>query len=115
MNGRITCDEARSQFWLLQYGELTFDQEERVEAHLEGCADCRARLEREKDLFAAFDGVTAEPSPSLLRQCRADLAARLESQPAPSQPMQSRHEHRGNGSRVLGRSWDLRSSFSSSV
>jgi hypothetical protein len=86
MNGRITCDEARSQFWLLQYGELTLDQEERVEAHLEGCADCRARLEREKDLFAAFDGVTAEPSPSLLRQCRADLAARLESQPAPSQP-----------------------------
>src|SRR6516225_2269587 len=86
MSTVMTCDGAQSQFWLLQYGELTFDEEERVETHLEGCAECRAKLEREKDLFAAFDSVSVEPSPSLLRQCRADLAARLEFEPAPQTP-----------------------------
>ena len=86
MSSVITCEEARSQFWLLQYGELTFDQEERVETHLDGCAECRARLEREKDLFEAFDSAAGEPAPSLLRQCRADLAARLESEPSPRAP-----------------------------
>jgi hypothetical protein len=83
MSNVITCQEAQSQFWLLQYGELTFDQEERVETHLDECSDCRAKFEREKDLFTAFDSAAVEPSASLLRQCRADLAARLESEPAP--------------------------------
>ncbi len=45
------------QFALLLYGELSFDEEERVDAHLDGCAECRAALEREKSLHAAFDGV----------------------------------------------------------
>jgi hypothetical protein len=79
MNHAMTCAEVRSQLWLLQYGELTFDQEERVESHLDGCADCRAALEREKELFTAFDGVAVEPSASLLRECRAELAARIQS------------------------------------
>jgi hypothetical protein len=81
MNNAITCAEARSHFWLLEYGELTFDEEERLETHLDTCADCRAAREREKELYAAFDGVVTEPPPSLLRQCRAELAAQLESEP----------------------------------
>ncbi|MBV9401154.1 MAG: HEAT repeat domain-containing protein [Bryobacterales bacterium] len=82
----MTCADARSQFWLLEYGELSFDEEERVETHLDACADCRAAFEREKEVYAAFNTAAAEPPPSLLRQCRAELASRLESEehsPAP--------------------------------
>jgi Putative zinc-finger len=77
MNHAINCSQARMHFALLLYGELSFDEEERVETHLDGCAECREELERQKLLHAALDGVAAEPSASLLRECRADLAAAL--------------------------------------
>jgi len=70
-------------FALLLYGELSFNEEERVDAHLDGCADCRAALEREKSLHAAFDGVAVEPAASLLRECRTELAAALDRQETP--------------------------------
>jgi len=86
MNSAVTCAEARSQFWLLEYGELSFDEEERVETHLDACADCREALERDKELYAAFDAASVEPPPSLLRQCRAEFASRLESEEASPAP-----------------------------
>src|SRR5580704_5484340 len=73
----MTCSAARQQLALLLYGELSFDQEERVEAHLDACGECRAALEQEKTLHAAFDSVEAGPSASLLRDCREDLRLRL--------------------------------------
>jgi hypothetical protein len=79
----ITCAQARMQFALLLYGELSFDEEEGVETHLEGCAECRTELEREKSLHAAFASVAVDPPPSLLRQCRGDLAAALSHYPVP--------------------------------
>lgn len=78
MSESINCTEARAQFALLLYGELSFDEEERVESHVYACANCRAALEREKSLHAAFHGVAVEPPPSLLRECRAELFANLE-------------------------------------
>ena len=79
------CETIRGQLAMLLYGELSFDEEERVETHLEGCADCRAALERERELLAAFDGVGVEPSPTLLRQSRDMLFARLRDE-APPRP-----------------------------
>ncbi len=73
----MTCGAAREQFALLLYGELSFDQEERVEAHLDACGECRAALEQEKALHAGFDSVEAGPSASLLHECREDLRVRL--------------------------------------
>jgi hypothetical protein len=73
----MACGAAREQFALLLYGELSFDQEERVEAHLDACGDCRSALEQEKALHAAFDSVEAGPTASLLGECREDLRARL--------------------------------------
>ena len=92
MINMMTCQEARAQFALLLYGELSFDEENRIETHMDGCLDCRAALEREKALHAAFDGVAIEPPASLLRECRADLAA--------SRPLRRR---RSNRSGVLER------------
>lgn len=73
----ITCATAREQFSLLLYGELSFDDEERLETHLETCTECSAGFEREKSLHASLDGVEITPSPSLLRVCREELRARL--------------------------------------
>jgi hypothetical protein len=78
----MTCGAAREQLALLLYGELTFDQEEGVESHLDGCAECRAALDRERAMHAALDNAAMDPQPSLLRECREDLRIRLMEEPA---------------------------------
>jgi len=78
-NGRedMNCAAARDRFALLLYGELSFDEEERIESHLDVCAECRAALEREKAVQAAMDAVEVRPSPALLNRCREDLSELL--------------------------------------
>jgi hypothetical protein len=61
---------------------LSFDEEERVESHLDACAECRAALQREKALHAALRTVEVDSSPALLHQCREDLHARIVSEAA---------------------------------
>jgi len=74
----LNCKNVQGQFALLLYGELSFDEEERVESHLDGCAECRTALERQRALHAALDGVTLTPSPALLSRCREDFTHLLE-------------------------------------
>jgi len=78
------CKWALEQLALLVYGELSFDAEERVETHLDACPECRAALQREKAMQAAFDSVEVAPSPSLLRECRENLRLRLMEEAAPA-------------------------------
>lgn len=78
------CETIRRDLPLMLYGELSFDQEERVEAHLDHCMECRAALERERSIHAAADTVEISPSPSLLRECREDLFLRLADEAAPA-------------------------------
>ena len=77
MSEILNCKNIREQFALLLYGELSFDEEERVESHLDGCADCRAALQRQRGLHDALDGVAVTPSPALLNRCREDLTQLL--------------------------------------
>jgi hypothetical protein len=77
MTEKLSCADARMLFSLLLYGELSFDEEERVDTHLDTCAECKSALEREKSLHSAFDSVPVEPAPSLLRECRTDLTVAL--------------------------------------
>jgi len=86
MSEDVTCKTMREQFALLLYGELSFDEEERVEAHLDACQPCRVALEREKSMHAAFDNVEITPSPTLLRECREDLRVRLTEEEASPRP-----------------------------
>ena len=79
----MSCESIREQLPMLLYGELSFDEEESVESHLDGCSDCRAALAQERELSVAFDQVSVEPSPALLRACRESLAERLKSEAAP--------------------------------
>jgi hypothetical protein len=82
-NRTMDCEQARMHFALLLYGELSFDEEEQVDAHLDTCAECRAVLERQRSLHAALDDFAVEPPAPLLRKCRAELAAALRHSPGP--------------------------------
>lgn len=74
----MNCKDVRELIPLYLYGELSFDQEELVEHHLEACAECgaeRARCEKLTSLLAQGEaGVSAE----LLARCRRDLAAAIQ-------------------------------------
>jgi hypothetical protein len=72
-----TCEKVRTQLSMLLYGELSFDEEESVDAHLEGCAECRAALERERELHAAFDQAEIEPPASVLWESRQNLQRQI--------------------------------------
>jgi len=47
----MKCEEARSTLTLFLYGELSFEEEERLELHIDECVGCRIALERERSLF----------------------------------------------------------------
>jgi len=81
----MKCEEVKNSLPLFLYGELSFDEEENVELHIDECADCRSALEREKTLFRSLDAVEAFPAPELLDDCRADLRRNL----ARAQPQRS--------------------------
>jgi hypothetical protein len=73
----MKCEEARTILPLFLYGELSFEEEERLEAHIDECDACRGDLAREKALFKSLDAAEMVPSQNLLEQCRAELRQRL--------------------------------------
>ncbi len=99
------CAAVREQLALLLYGELSFDEEERVEVHLETCAECRVALDRQRELLAAIDQVAVEPSPALLMQCREALEARLAVEPR--EGLAAAVTQRQDGASWLERALDL--------
>jgi hypothetical protein len=73
----MKCEEAKTILPLFLYGELSFEEEERLEAHIDECDACRGALAREKSLFKSLDAAEMVPSQSLLEQSRAELRQRL--------------------------------------
>lgn len=71
----MNCDWVAKSIPLYFYGELTAEEEERVEAHVDECAPCARELEQQRQLAAALDNRQLEPSSQLLEDCRADLMA----------------------------------------
>ena len=88
----ITCEAMRDQLALLLYGELSFDEEERFDAHLDSCSDCRAALDRQKALHAAIDDLEITPSPALLSTCRDAFFEAIDLRTADSQHAAELHE-----------------------
>lgn len=74
----MSCKEVRELIPLYLYGELSFDEEERVERHLAGCAECSAERARCEKLTALLAQGEAGVSAELLARCRRDLAAAVE-------------------------------------
>jgi len=71
----MTCDSVSKLIPLYYYGELTPDEEDRLEEHLPQCAACSQELERQRALAAALDRRRIHIPPLLLEDCRADLMA----------------------------------------
>jgi hypothetical protein len=73
----MNCDAVTKQLPLMLYGDLSFDDEERIHAHLADCQACRAELEVVRKLHSGLD--TAEPSlpPQLLQDNRRHLRVTL--------------------------------------
>ncbi len=73
----MTCNDAKKSMPLYLYGELSFDEEERLEAHISDCRSCADALAHDKAMFAALDAVEVAPEADLLADCRADLHRNL--------------------------------------
>ncbi len=74
------CEDVRDRLALLLYGELNFDEEERVELHVDSCANCRTALARQQSLHAAIDNIEVTASPALLSRCREEFFETLHAQ-----------------------------------
>jgi anti-sigma factor RsiW len=73
----MTCEEARKNLPLFLYGELSFDEEELVEVHMDECSACRTALAREKAMFRALDEAELVPAPGALEESRIELRRQL--------------------------------------
>ena len=74
----MKCEDLRKSLPLFLYGELSFEDEEQLEVHVDECDACRDALAREKLLFKSLDAAEIVPSAELLADCRAQLRQRLE-------------------------------------
>ena len=74
----MTCDSILKLIPLYYYGELTPDEEERVEEHTHGCSACTRELAQQRALAAALDKRRIVPAPMLLEDCRSDLMAAIQ-------------------------------------
>lgn len=74
----MTCDSILKLIPLYYYGELTPDEEERVEEHTHACAACTRELAQQRALAAALDRRQIAPSAILLSDCRSDLMAAIQ-------------------------------------
>jgi len=69
----MNCDVVISQIPLLLYGELSFEEEELMQQHLDVCGSCRSETETTKALHESIDCAELEPDPVLLADCRRNL------------------------------------------
>jgi hypothetical protein len=74
----MNCDSILKLLPLYYYGELTPDEEERVEEHTHGCTACMRELAQQRSLAAALDRRKLVAAPALLEDCRSDLMAAIQ-------------------------------------
>ena len=69
----MKCELANRQFSLLLYGELSFEDEEMLHQHLDGCEACLGEFGRMKTLHRVVENREAELDGALLADCRRTL------------------------------------------
>lgn len=78
----MNCGQVLDRLPLLLYGELSFDEEERIEQHTAVCESCRRELESLRQLHETLDQAEAAPPAGLLQNCRRELRLRLHEEQA---------------------------------
>jgi anti-sigma factor RsiW len=94
----MKCEEAVRDLPLLAYGELSFDDEEQLERHLQECASCRAEYAGLTRLQREIDREEAHVPPAFLAECRRNLRLNVAE-------LTQRRASRGSWTRWLGRGW----------
>jgi hypothetical protein len=69
----MSCETIVNQLPLMLYGELTFDEEELLQQHLDKCANCRTELQAIRKLHQDLDYAEATLPSELLSDCRRTL------------------------------------------
>jgi hypothetical protein len=69
----MNCEMVATQLPLLLYGELTFDEEEALQQHLDLCGLCRAELLKTTKIQRSLDRSEIDVEPALLADCRRSL------------------------------------------
>src|SRR6266851_3998204 len=69
----MNCNFATKQFSLMLYGELSFDEEELLQRHLDGCEACRTELTRVTNIHRALESEEFDLDAPLLTDCRRTL------------------------------------------
>lgn len=73
----MNCDAVTKLIPLYFYGEVTPDEEDQIDQHLDECAACAARMEQQRALAASLDRRQMDFPPALLDECREDLMAAI--------------------------------------
>ncbi len=73
----MNCESSKHLLVLLNWGQLSFEDGEAVETHLESCAACTLERQKLQQLDTFLELQSAPVSPDLLGRCRRDLAERL--------------------------------------
>lgn len=74
----MSCSMVIPDLALYLYGELSPENEERLEQHCSECRDCASELTRYRQMLQACDAAAVTPSANLLSQCRHELSRALE-------------------------------------
>lgn len=69
----MSCETIQNQLPMMLYGELSFDEEEVVQQHLDACASCRDELVTVRKLQDAVCRAEPELPPQFLNDCRRSL------------------------------------------
>lgn len=78
----MNCEAVSKNAALFLYGELTLEEEQAFQDHIETCEACRRAFEAEKAIHKALDARQAPIPPALLARCRHDFEERLDRMPA---------------------------------
>jgi hypothetical protein len=78
----MKCDEVVEQFPLYSYGEVSPEVEERIEAHLAACAECKAGFAAHRAFMLTLDRREEANEGALLAACRIDFRQRLSAETA---------------------------------
>lgn len=73
----MNCESVERELPLFFYGELTLEQEQAVQQHIEGCENCRRAFEAQRRVNEILDSRELEPPAALLSRCRRDLEANV--------------------------------------
>src|SRR5437868_10460165 len=77
----MKCEDAAKALPLLLYGELSFEAEDELEAHVDACAGCRRELDKHKAILKTLDAVKLEIAPAVLIEARQRLRETLAHEP----------------------------------